>query len=169
MSAWYTERQLEYFRNGVRGVHKDDQFGSQMTPFANILPGPEAVRDVAGYIQHMKPAPAEPTVKGNAEQGKRLYRTCASCHGHDGEGRRSTNAPRLAGVNDWYHMRQLRNFKDGVRGAHPDDMYGPQMRAMSRIMTDEDALRHVVTYINTLTGYDDEDSRTMPELAGRND
>lgn len=167
LPAWYIERQLKYFRNGVRGAHEDDQYGGQMTAFANTLPGPDAIRDVAGYIEHLEPEDQASTVDGNVERGKRLYRTCGACHGRDGEGRRSTNAPRLAGVNDWYHLRQLRNFQEGVRGAHPDDMYGPQMRDMSRILTNEDDLRAVIAYIDTLTGYE-EQSNTTPELAGRN-
>ena len=30
-------------------------------------------------------------------------------------------------MSDWYLVTQLKNFKQGVRGAHPKDMYGPQM------------------------------------------
>lgn len=166
LSPWYTTRQLDYFREGVRGAHEDDQYGSQMTAFANILSGPEAIRNVAAYIAQLEPESPESTIDGDEQRGKRLYRTCAACHGPEGEGRRSTNAPRLAGVNDWYHMRQLRNFQKGIRGTHEDDMYGHQMRDMSRILTDENDLKDVIAYIDTLTGYEDE-SDTTREVAGR--
>lgn len=166
LAPWYTSRQLDYFRNGVRGAHEDDQYGSQMTAFANTLSGPEAIRDVAAYIAQLDPESTESTVEGDEQRGKRLYRTCAACHGPEGEGRRSTNAPRLAGINDWYHTRQLRNFQEGIRGTHEDDLYGHQMRDMSRILTDENDLKDVIAYIDTLTGYEDE-SDTTREVAGR--
>jgi len=35
----------------------------------------------------------------------------------------------LTGLNDWYLLAQLRNFRDGIRGSGPADNYGVQMRA----------------------------------------
>ena len=60
--------------------------------------------------------------------GKAAYQTCSMCHGNDGEGNAALNAPALAGQEAWYLKRQLQKFKDGVRGTHPDDVYGMQMR-----------------------------------------
>lgn len=60
------------------------------------------------------------------------------------------NAPALQGQNDWYLVTQLKNFKAGYRGAHPEDSYGMQMRAMSAMLPDEQAIIDVVSYINTL-------------------
>jgi cytochrome c oxidase subunit 2 len=62
----------------------------------------------------------------------------------------ATNAPRYAGMSDWYLARQLKNFKDGVRGTHLQDYYGMQMGFMGRILKDEAAINDVVAYINTL-------------------
>ena len=163
MEAWYTERQLQYFRDGVRGAHPEDEVGRQMVAFANILDA-EASRQVAAYIESMEAAPAVATVEGDAARGERVYRTCGGCHGRDGQGLLSTNAPRLAGMDDWYQMRQLEHFQRGVRGGHPDDMYGPQMRDMSRILVNDRAMRDVLAYINTLTGYE---NSIRPELAKR--
>lgn len=167
MEAWYTKRQLEYFRTGARGAHEDDEYGRQMVPFANIVRDPDDVRNLAAYIEQMEPAEVAATVEGDAHRGERLYRTCGACHGRDGQGLHATNAPRLAGLDDWYQERQLRHFQDGVRGGHADDLYGPQMRDMSKILVNEAALRNVLAYINTLTGH--EKPRMQPELAGRND
>ena len=72
------------------------------------------------------------------------------CHGDDGEGRWGTNAPRLAGMNDWYLERQLQYFKDRVRGAHAEDIYGDQMNLVSNVLTRDESIKDVVAYINTL-------------------
>ncbi|NND91157.1 MAG: hypothetical protein HKN42_09860 [Granulosicoccus sp.] len=60
------------------------------------------------------------------------------------------NAPRLAGVDDWYLVRQVNNFRRGIRGAHPQDAYGPQMRSMAAVVSDERSLDDLAYYINTL-------------------
>ena len=62
------------------------------------------------------------------------------------------NAPRMAGMTDWYLARQLENFKADIRGKHKDDLYGWQMAQMARILKDDDAVNDVIAYINTLNG-----------------
>ncbi|MCC5887805.1 MAG: c-type cytochrome [Gammaproteobacteria bacterium] len=166
MEAWYTKRQLEYFRNGARGAHADDEHGRQMVPFATIVADPTTERDLAAYIEQMPAVSVASTVQGDPHRGERIYRTCGACHGRDGQGLHGTNAPRLAGLDDWYQKRQLQHFQSGVRGSHSDDLYGPQMRDMSKILVNDAALRDVLAYINTLSGH--EQSRARPELAGRN-
>jgi cytochrome c oxidase subunit II len=37
-----------------------------------------------------------------------------------------------------------------VRGGHPDDIYGDQMNLVANVLVDENAIRDVVAYINTL-------------------
>jgi cytochrome c oxidase subunit 2 len=59
-------------------------------------------------------------------------------------------APKLKGVNDWYLATQLKNFKQGSRGGHPMDEYGPQMALMASILKDEQAINDLVAYINVL-------------------
>jgi cytochrome c oxidase subunit 2 len=44
----------------------------------------------------------------------------------------------------------LRNFKQGIRGTHAKDMYGPQMASMTGMLTSDQAIDDVVAYINTL-------------------
>jgi cytochrome c oxidase subunit 2 len=121
-----------------------------MRPFANMLADRAAMADVAAYIRTFPDKPPERTVSGDPERGERLYRTCAACHGKDGGGDRHSNAPRLAGMNDWYLVRQLEKFQAGIRGDHPDDMYGWQMVEMSKVLVGDSAIRDVVSYINTL-------------------
>lgn len=52
---------------------------------------------------------------------------CTSCHGVGLRGNRALNAPRLAGLPDWYLRNQLLAFRQGWRGRHPGDSYGAAM------------------------------------------
>ena len=58
---------------------------------------------------------------GDAVAGKASYATCAACHGQQGEGNIDMNAPRLAGLPDWYIARQINHYKQVIRGAHEKD------------------------------------------------
>lgn len=60
------------------------------------------------------------------------------------------NAPRLAGREAWYLIRQLQNFKAGIRGSHPDDVYGRQMAPMAQILADAQAIEDVAAYLSSL-------------------
>jgi len=56
----------------------------------------------------------------------------------------------LAGQSDWYLVRQLENYRAGVRGHVAADTYGQQMRAAAAVLPDAQAVKDVVAYINTL-------------------
>ena len=109
-----------------------------------------AVDNVVAHILTFPDNPPEQTVTGDVEAGRKHYNTCAYCHGKDGEGIEAVNAPGLAGATDWYLTRQLENFKSGVRGSHPQDYYGYQMGLLGITLRDEQAIKDVVAYINTL-------------------
>ena len=57
----------------------------------------------------------------NLKTNKRLYQSCAGCHGVNGEGNESLNAPALSIFSTWYLERQIRNFNQGLRENHPGD------------------------------------------------
>ena len=62
------------------------------------------------------------------------------------------SAPRVAGIPDWYLLRQIRNFDKGVRGTHPDDIFGRQMGVIQKLMLkDDQAILDVIAYIQTLS------------------
>ena len=149
-SAWYLRNSLNNYKTGVRGADPGDTYGQQMAPMAATLVNDAAVENVIAHIQTFPDEPAPATVEGNVAVGEKLYTTCAYCHGASGQGIWAMNAPRLAGMTDWYMVRQLQNFKDGVRGAHSSDYYGFQMGFMARILQDEQAMNDLVAYINTL-------------------
>ena len=148
--GWYLKRQLKHFKNGARGTHDKDVFGKMMAPMAATLADDAAIANVSAYIKTLPDNPAPATVKGNANNGQQRYVTCGACHGSDGRGMQAMNAPRLKGMSDWYMVTQLKNFKQGIRGAHPQDLYGPQMALMSAMLHDDQAINDLVTYINTL-------------------
>ena len=60
------------------------------------------------------------------------------------------NSPRLAGQQDWYVVRQLKNFKDGTRGTKSGDIYGMQMRPMAMTLANDEAINNVAAFIATL-------------------
>ncbi|MEQ8952995.1 MAG: c-type cytochrome, partial [Gammaproteobacteria bacterium] len=149
MEDWYLQRQLENFRAGIRGTHPQDIEGLAMQPMAAKL-SDESIADNLAWVGEWPYVPAEPTIEGNANAGRGLYATCATCHGANGEGNEALGAPALAGQNDWYLVTQLKNFKAGYRGTHPQDTYGAQMRAMANTLNNDAAIMNVVSYINTL-------------------
>ncbi|MFL2526132.1 MAG: c-type cytochrome [Candidatus Azotimanducaceae bacterium] len=149
---WYLRRQLEYFKTGVRGTGPGDTFGVAMGPMANTLVDDAAVENVIAYIQTLPDEPPTKTVVGDIENGEDIYNTCAVCHGQQGEGYAFMNAPRQAGLDDWYLVTQLKNFRSGARGAHSGDAYGMQMNMMAAILNTDQAIDDVVAYINTLDG-----------------
>jgi cytochrome c oxidase subunit 2 len=146
---WYLKRELQNFKSGARGAHEKDVFGRMMAPMAATLADGAAIDNVVAYIKTLPDNPAPATISGNSKDGAGPYVTCGTCHGADGRGIHATNAPRLKGMSDWYMVTQLKNFKQGIRGAHPKDAYGPQMASMARILGDDQAMRDLVAYINT--------------------
>ncbi|MFL6692748.1 MAG: c-type cytochrome [Ramlibacter sp.] len=147
--ASYLERQLRLFKQGARGTHEKDAFGKTMAPMAATLADEAAVANVVAYIGSLPDAPAASTIKGDLGSGQRRYATCAACHGANGQGNVATNAPRLQGMSDWYMARQLKNLRDGVRGVHPQDIYGGQMALVAGMLTDDAEIGDVLAYVNS--------------------
>jgi cytochrome c oxidase subunit 2 len=116
---------------------------------AATLSDDAAIDNVVAYIKTLPDNPVQATVEGNAKDGQKPYVICAACHGSDGRGNQAMNAPRLAGMSDWYLTTQLHNFKHGIRGAHPKDRYGPQMASMAAVLANDRAIDNLVSYINT--------------------
>jgi cytochrome c oxidase subunit 2 len=147
---WYMTRQLKNFRVGIRGAHSDDTFGAQMRPMAMMLADENDIADVVAYLASL-PMPEPPeTVEGDIEAGRKAYETCIPCHGEFGQGAQSLDAPRLSNQHDWYLVRQLDNFKEGVRGTHQNDIYGAQMRIMAQMLETDEQVRAVAAYIATI-------------------
>ena len=123
-----------------------------MVPMVATLVDAAAMENVIAYIRSLPDVPPETTVKGDVAAGEQIYTTCGACHGWRGEGIAALNAPRQAGMSDWYLVTQLKNFRDGIRGGHADDMYGKQMQMMAAILQNDQRVNDVVAYMNTLPG-----------------
>jgi cytochrome c553 len=150
MKAWYVERELDKFRAGVRGMQFSDVEGMRMRPMALSVESEEDVQAVAHYVETLPPVSHATSLPGDPAAGAALYATCGACHGDNGAGNQDLGAPRIAGTDDWYLATELRKFRSGVRGTHPKDREGRLMRPMARSLKDEDAIRNVVAYVETL-------------------
>lgn len=162
LESWYLERQLRNFAGGVRGGAEGDVYGMRMAPMALAVRGEAALEDLVGYIETL-PKGRSPTgggsgrqsappasVAGDAERGADLYGVCAPCHGPNAQGSSATSSPGLAHLDAWYVVEQLRLFAEGLRGTHPDDAYGAQMRAFVGTFADEQSRRDIAAYLGTL-------------------
>ena len=74
---------------------------------------------------------------------------CLSCHGARGLGQASLQAPALTSLDSVYIARQLRHFRDGVRGAHPEDTHGAMMAASSAALSNN-SISELASYIDAL-------------------
>jgi cytochrome c553 len=150
VEPWYLARQLDNFASGVRGVPAEDDGGHEMGPVGLRLQQ-EGIRDAAvQFIAGLDSKRPARTVSGDVAHGKLLYAGCASCHGKKAQGMQALQAPGLAGRSDWYLVKQLSNYRLGLRGADERDVYGAQMRAVAAALPDEKAINDVVAYINSL-------------------
>ena len=114
----------------------------------------------AWYASQPTFAETSALVAGDAAAGQAAFATCAACHGAMGEGNPAVNAPKLAGQAGWYLARQLKNFKQGIRGVHEKDEFGKQMAAFAGAL-DEAGIRNITAHVATLP-----DARAPATLAG---
>lgn len=113
--------------------------------------------------------PSAASAQSNA-RGEELFDLCAQCHGAVGEGNHAFLAPAISSLSDWYVTEQLRKFRSGLRGVHPDDVAGLRMYAMSLSLYQAGNLEDVAAYAAdlpdvsptpTLTGGDPERGRQL--------
>jgi len=83
-------------------------------------------------------------------RGEQIYGTCVPCHGKDGLGNESLDAPEIAGLPQWYVERQLNDFRTSMRGAHPQDSTGARMRPMARSLWRAGDVASVAEYVASL-------------------
>jgi cytochrome c oxidase subunit 2 len=151
LDQWYVEAQLNNFKKGARGMHPDDVGGMRMYPMSLWLRTDEDVKAVASYIASLPATKPAPVVEGgDAAKGKEHYKVCSACHGPDGKGNQSMNAPSLVGASDWYLETQLMNFRAGIRGGNMNNPNSMMMRGMSMSLPDDQAVKDVVAHITEL-------------------
>jgi cytochrome c553 len=114
-------KQLADIRSGQR-------YNPTMYPFARKLANPQALADVAAYVQTLciprdSGKYAGPDAVEMAAGGKLLYeKECSQCHQPNGEGVARTSSTRsLRASTMSYLLRQMTDIRDGKRAnAHAD-------------------------------------------------
>ena len=105
-------RQLADFRSGNRD-------SVVMIPYATAeaIGGPQAIADVAAYIDSLEISIENGKGPGNdLEAGKVMYdANCAECHGTSGEGSNDALVPRIQAQHYRYLVRQFEWIRDGKR------------------------------------------------------
>lgn len=149
--VWYLVRQLSNFKAGIRGTDATDTFGLQMATISKTLADEQSIYDVIAYIKTLPHAQNEQTISGDIIKGRDYYNmACSSCHGSEAAGNEMLNSPKLSGETDWYLERQVMHFKKGIRGSHPDDKFGAQMKQIAGIVQDDQMLKDIIAYINSV-------------------
>lgn len=147
-SESYLMRQLWDFKKGNRGAAEGDTIGAQMRPMAMALPDGQAIATVAAYLASLPASKPSATVEGDVDSGHKLYMSkCGACHGGQGWGNEALYTPRLTIIGDSYLIRQIKNFQNGLRGAHQDAKFGKQMAMMAKVVT-ENELTDIAAFLN---------------------
>lgn len=155
MENWYTQTQLQKFHVGVRGTHFKNPRGIAMKgalQFLETESRPQIqISHLAHYLETLEPVEqGDAPLEGDPEKGQAHYATCTACHGADAQGNEALASPKLTGKQDWYLHKQIRDFRDGVRGSDPRDAKGAEMALMAKTLVDDEAIRDVVAYIRSL-------------------
>lgn len=120
----------------------------------HIMRGRVVVEEEADYQAWLNSLPTfaqtQTVAAGDPQAGQANYAVCGGCHGTQGEGNQALNAPKLVGLEPWYIKRQIRYYKEGIRGAHEDDIAGQQMAPMAAVLVNDTAVNNVAAYIATL-------------------
>jgi cytochrome c oxidase subunit 2 len=151
LSQAYLQRQLHHFREDIRGDDAKDAEGQMMRAMATSL-GDDEIKLLSQYVARLPRQPAPKPERAAGFTGRGLYSGCTSCHGAQAEGFDELGAPRLAGQHGWYLKAQLLKFRAGLRGAHDNDPFGQQMRAMASAIRDDAAIDTLVSHIGSLVG-----------------
>ena len=115
--AWYITRQLSNFSKELRGSHKEDIQGKQMINIAKLIDFSSGLTPLSTYIESLPEVKANSQSKlnsteNNLKNGSRYYQAkCGACHGGQGQGNKSFNAPKLNILSSQYLLKQMRNFQ----------------------------------------------------------
>lgn len=129
----------------VNNVHIFTVIDGRITTFEEYI-------DNADIAEAFKPA--------SVARGEALFTTCAGCHGDSGEGQPAMHAPDLTGLGSAYLVRELRDFRAGIRG-NESDTYGFMMIGRARALPGDRGIRDVAAFIDSLPV-----RRSLPSLRG---
>ena len=83
------------------------------------------------------------------ERGQQVYVICGACHGARALGEPRLAAPSLVGQQKAYLLRQLRNFRSGVRGGKGDDQASQMQQILATVSSEADWTA-AITYVRSL-------------------
>ena len=146
---WYVEAQLYKFRRSIRGSRTEDAGGMIMHAVAGTL-AESQIKKLAAHVHGLPRNPTQNTLNGDMKLGEYLFtEICMACHRYNASGEKVFGSPPLYGLQDWYIAMQLKKFRDGVRGAHKEDIKGAKMHQMTSDLSDADLLA-VASYVSVL-------------------
>jgi cytochrome c553 len=105
---------------------------------------------VSAGLSNLASADSTTDTPANLARGEQLFALCAQCHGANGGGDSKFLAPAIAGLPSWYVDMQLKNFKAGIRGLHPDDRGGLRMYPMSLWLREDTDRQAISAYIGSM-------------------
>ncbi len=112
---------------------------------------PECPWGKAIVWQALPPAVPAGVPKGDLKNGNNYYQSkCGACHGGQAQGNSGLNTPALSMLNGIYLKQQFQSFQQGLRGTHPEDKYGRQMKMMSSSLRTDKDLDDVIAYIQSM-------------------
>ena len=86
-----------------------------------------------------------------ADDGAAIFQArCAACHGKQGSGNATLQAPPLAGHDEAYLARQLQSFRSGQRGGANPSAAVAGMQAVAKALPDDAAAAAVARYASKL-------------------
>jgi cytochrome c553 len=144
---WYVRGQLKNFRTDRRGAHEKDLEGQMMRAVSKVLTEAQ-VKAMATHVAGMPRVTPAATIVADITAGRELYsERCMECHRYNAEGELFFSSPPLVGLQDWYLASQIRKYKEGIRGVHPEDVNGQKMVFSSGFVEGEDVLHSLVAYL----------------------
>lgn len=150
--AGYIVKQVSEFKSGKR--HNN----STMAGMANTVASLADLKDIASYFAS-KPMAGQPLSQADEEavaRGKKIFYegipekgvyACVNCHGELGKGKAPNISvfPRIGGQHKAYLIKELKDFKGGLRDNDPAGM----MQNIARRL-DESEMQDVADYLSTL-------------------
>jgi cytochrome c oxidase cbb3-type subunit III len=128
-AAWLGERSAAHIvqtvTNGRTGM---------MPPMAAAVGGEAELSEIAHYVLSLS---ASPHNEIKAYSGKKLFATCAACHGVDGKGNKTLGAPNLTDAY-WLHgwgeaaiVNSIKNGKNNVMPAQSPKLSAQQIQVVA--------------------------------------
>lgn len=149
LPAWYISAQLKAYEHNWRSEDASLIDAKDMRAVAVALTDKELAQ-VLKFLASVPPQGAKPYLTGDKSHGQQLFASCSACHGESAQGNEALRAPPLAGQNDWYIFYQLKDYLANIRGHMSDDTQGNMMRNSAKVLTTEQDLLDVASYLVSL-------------------